>query len=372
MRSVSERLVQWLALLTVMVNPLDRSHEQWDCRRVEALYRSLDPSRLRLTGRGQWNCEEYLGDLFWLVFKEPRLNCFDILPPSHMVPDVTKESKEKVFDMCRIWDQQGLLEFCPPDLLAIWPAVCIPCLQQLQVPVRRPTNRGYRRGQNFREGILHGQSRKLPYGITLLQINPVRFSECLIGAVTDRRDFYHQLQFSVSSARATTNFLYPFPSWWSQGVLRLCWTCRRLGKDCKEEDEEGKRWGLSCSCSSFDSPRWWHGGSAVLRLFVARRPSWSRDSHGSTLDFWMPRHASRQGSTSTIISISREPISSARSGHPPHSLGGWSSFFWRVRWYVGHLAEILPGRINSASFTIWTTLRKNLLEPCKAGTSLKV
>lgn len=171
-------------------------------------YRDLEPSRLRLTGRGQWNCEDYLSDYLWLVFKEPRANCFDIRPPRHLVPDVTKEKKQKIFELCKVWDKQELLTFCPVPALP----------DDLRLAARVFNNYkntcadrqiGDRRGQNFREGVLqHGQSRYLPSGSSLLQLCPLRYHEELIGAVTDRRDYYHQ--FSVSFERASTNFLYPF------------------------------------------------------------------------------------------------------------------------------------------------------------------
>ena len=171
-------------------------------------YRDLDPSRLRLSGRGQWNCEDYLSDYLWLVFKEPRVNCFDIRPPRHLVPDVTKEKKQKIFELCQIWDKQELLAFCPVPALP----------DDLRLAARVFNNYknasadrqiGDRRGQNFREGVLqHGQSRYLPSGSSLLQLCPQRYHEELIGAVTDRRDYYHQ--FFVTPERSSTNFLYPF------------------------------------------------------------------------------------------------------------------------------------------------------------------
>ena len=171
-------------------------------------YRDLEPARLRLTGRGQWNCEDYLSDYLWLVFKEPRVNCFDIRPPRRLVPDVTKEKKQKIFELCKVWDKQGLLTFCPvpalPDDLRLASRV----FNNYKNP-SADRQIGDRRGQNFREGVLHhGQSRYLPSGASLLQLSPLRYHEQLVGAVTDRRDYYHQ--FDVSFERASTNFLYPF------------------------------------------------------------------------------------------------------------------------------------------------------------------
>ena len=80
-------------------------------------YRSLDPSRLVLTGEGDWQCEDFLSDLMWMVFMEPRVNCFDIRPPRHLVPDVKKEDKMKVYELSRLWDSHKLLQLCPAALL---------------------------------------------------------------------------------------------------------------------------------------------------------------------------------------------------------------------------------------------------------------
>ena len=52
-------------------------------------YRPLDPSRLKLTGRGHWDCRKYLGDLLYLPFLEPRINVFDITPPADVCPDLS-------------------------------------------------------------------------------------------------------------------------------------------------------------------------------------------------------------------------------------------------------------------------------------------
>ena len=135
------------------------------------------------------------------------MNVFEMRPPRHLVPDVKKEKKEKIYDLCRVWDNQGVLAFCPVGLL---PEDLRYASRVFNNYKNAATDRqiGDRRGQNFREGVLHGPSRQLPAGTTLLQLCPARFHERLVGAVTDRRDFYHQ--FSVSFERASTNYLFPF------------------------------------------------------------------------------------------------------------------------------------------------------------------
>ena len=169
-------------------------------------YTTLDPSRLKLTGRGQWACEDFLGDLFWLVFKEPRVNRFSLVPPSEGVPDVSREDPVRIFDLCRLWDRQGLLVLCPEEELQ----------QELQLASRVFNCRknslvdrqiGDRRAANSVEGRLSGESKCLPAGPNLLQLHPLRYREILVGACTDRKDFYHQ--FAVTWERATSNFLLP-------------------------------------------------------------------------------------------------------------------------------------------------------------------
>ena len=169
-------------------------------------YTSLDPSRLKLTGRGLWDCEDFLGDLFWLVFKEPRVNRFSLVPPSSGVPDVSREDPVRIFDLCRLWDQQGLLVLCPEEELR----------EELQLASRVFNCRknslvdrqiGDRRAANSVEGRLSGESKCLPAGPNLLQLHPLRYKEVLVGCCTDRKDFYHQ--FAVTWERATSNFLLP-------------------------------------------------------------------------------------------------------------------------------------------------------------------
>ena len=124
-------------------------------------YRSLDPTRLVLTGKGDWRCEDFLSDLMWMVYMEPRVNCFDIRPPRDLVPDVKKEEKKKVYELCKVWDSQRVLQLCPVDLL---PADLRLASRVFNNYKSATADRqiGDRRGQNFREGRIQGQSRFLP------------------------------------------------------------------------------------------------------------------------------------------------------------------------------------------------------------------
>lgn len=170
-------------------------------------YRSLDPSRLKLTGRGSWDCREYLSDLFYLPFVEPRVNMFDLVPPPEVRPDFASVREDTVVELCKVWDAQNLLRIFPVEF---GPGSQIGCTKVFNNFKNVTADRqiGDRRSQNFREGKIPGPSCSLPTGAALLQLAPKRYGQQLLGCVTDRRDFYHQ--FMVTDERATTNCFYPF------------------------------------------------------------------------------------------------------------------------------------------------------------------
>ena len=65
-------------------------------------YRDLDASRLKIVGKGQWDCSDFLPDLFYMVFKEPRINVFDLPFREDEVPDNTRNSHEEMLALCRL------------------------------------------------------------------------------------------------------------------------------------------------------------------------------------------------------------------------------------------------------------------------------
>ena len=172
-------------------------------------YTALVPARLKLVGEGRWDCRQYLSDLFYLPFVEPKVNQYDITPPSSAVPDLTKVVKKDVVELCKIWDCRGLLR--------VFPASCGHEEQWALTKVfnnrkNETTDRqiGDRRGANFCEGRLSGPSRSLPTAATILQLCPVRYKQALVGSIADRRDFYHQ--FWTTDQRSATNALFPVMS----------------------------------------------------------------------------------------------------------------------------------------------------------------
>ena len=178
-----------------------------DSRAPELLpYRDLDPSRLALSGKGQWDPSDYLGDTFWLPFKEPSCllwtSDFDLTD----VPDLSREDPDKVLALAKLWDVNGLLHLTRRPVKA---NVVPSCLRVFNCYKSEQVDRqiGDRRGRNQIEAYLPGPSRALPSGFHLgvLEVRPG--SETVIACISDRRDFYHQIQ--VTPQRAASNVMWP-------------------------------------------------------------------------------------------------------------------------------------------------------------------
>eukprot|EP00438_Fugacium_kawagutii_P029195 Skav203076 [mRNA] locus=scaffold2182:29521:36002:+ [translate_table: standard] len=170
-------------------------------------YRDLDASRLKITGRGQWDCVPYLNDLLFMPYVEPAINRFDILPPADKCPDVTKESPDEVIKLAKVWDAQSLLRLVPGQLAPSSPLLYSRVFNNYKNSLA-DRQIGDRRGPNFVEGrIDEGPSHVLPSGPSLFQIMPKQFEEGVKGFITDRRDFYRQ--FKTTWERSVTNVVFP-------------------------------------------------------------------------------------------------------------------------------------------------------------------
>ena len=152
-------------------------------------YRDLVASRMKLTGQGNWHCVDFLSDLLFMPFVEPRVNRFDIVPPPNTFPDVLGGDVEEVAKLCRVWDANDLLTLIPEHLgpdeheLHLFTKVFA---NYKSSSVDRQI--GDRRGANFTEGKLDGgPSQKLPTGAALLQIEAKRFEEVIVGAAAHKK-----------------------------------------------------------------------------------------------------------------------------------------------------------------------------------------
>ena len=169
-------------------------------------YRDLDASRLKLTGQGSWDPVPYLSDLFYMPYVEPRINQFDIVPPKGVVPSFDGISAEETLKLCRVWDQNSLLTLFPVEMAPDKTFKYTKVFNNFKGPlVDRQI--GDRRGANYVEGKIAGESQLLPGGPSLLQMMPKKKLHYVVGSLTDRRDFYHQ--FKTTSERTSTNVVLP-------------------------------------------------------------------------------------------------------------------------------------------------------------------
>ena len=169
-------------------------------------YRSLNASRLKLSGKGQWDPTPWLPIELVLAFREPESISIPASPLPGEVPDISREDRSQIIELARKWDSLGLLH------LSVNPLPVDSSYQYVRIfnaykSSEKDRQIGDRRGRNPAEGRIPGASRYLPTGphLAALEINPSTSS--LSVCMTDRSDFYHQL--AVSPARAETNKLGP-------------------------------------------------------------------------------------------------------------------------------------------------------------------
>ena len=157
-------------------------------------YRSLDVNRLKIVGTGRWPLSNYLESELWLPFVEP--NCLRHgLEVGHLpVPVFSSENRDAYLELARKWDSLGLLDLHLPeeeetDFCRVFNTYkSSECDRQI----------GDRRAVNRREYHAGGPSSRLPPGFLLTNLFVARHRQCLRGSITDRRDFYHQAEVSLS------------------------------------------------------------------------------------------------------------------------------------------------------------------------------
>ncbi|CAE7419264.1 unnamed protein product [Symbiodinium sp. CCMP2592] len=179
---------------------------------AEALqpYRSIRADQVVLHGKGLWDLSRHLGPDLYLPYVEPEVYRFS----GSGAPCATfaSEDKAEVFRLCKLWDASGLLGLTPGPLPE---RLCARVFGAYKGPGQQ-RQIGDRRGQNSLECQLVGPSRFLPVGPLLCRVH-VPSGSCLVGSVTDRRDFYTQA--SVSKERALTNAVGPaLPLDWFAGT----------------------------------------------------------------------------------------------------------------------------------------------------------
>ena len=167
-------------------------------------YRSLDASRLKLTGTGSWDIQRFIDGELWLPFVEPKFLLHEEFPDPEDVPSFSTESYEENLKLIRLWDSRGLLEVFEEPIEEGFYSKVFNAFKSID------TDRqiGDRRYPNQRERhVVNGPSHLLPQGPQLCNFGAQRFKQQILGSITDRRDFYHQS--AVTSSRAQSNLL-PF------------------------------------------------------------------------------------------------------------------------------------------------------------------
>ena len=162
-------------------------------------YRSLDASRIRLSGEANWDPMPYLSDALLMPYLEP-----NVLPGhSHFeegnVPDLDREDPNELLSLAKLWDTKNLLSLrvdLVPDALKPSCLRCFNCWKDQS----QDRLIGDRRGQNQLELSLPGPSRYFPTGAALSVQVPA-------GGAVALKDYYHQLR--VSHSRARSNALWP-------------------------------------------------------------------------------------------------------------------------------------------------------------------
>ena len=168
-------------------------------------YRKADPSRIKISGEGNWDITDLLPDELSMVYREPIVIFNNREVPEGSFPHMT-ENAEEVAALAKLWDAHGLLHlhnFNIPDfdsqrLVRIFGAV---------KDESRDRQIGDRRGMNYKEDRVLGPSSFLPNGSDLTDLMVDLAKQRIHVAACDRKDFYHQIW--VTKRRAVTNSLGP-------------------------------------------------------------------------------------------------------------------------------------------------------------------
>ena len=169
-------------------------------------YSSLNAERLKIVGGGDWDIQSFLHDELWLPYCEPKVLHHSEKLDYSVGPSVSREDPEQYLRLAHKWESHGLLALtdCAPHrecftrIFNAWKNEA--CDRQI----------GDRRLANSSELHVTGPSRFLPSGYLMCNLHIPRGYKAF-GAVTDRKDFYHQCSASVEKAK--TNVVpFAFPS----------------------------------------------------------------------------------------------------------------------------------------------------------------
>ena len=118
-------------------------------------------------------------------------------------PDVSRDDPGGNMEIFKLWDAKGLLSISLGDRPRKEQSRVFGCFKNDQSDCVI----GDCREANALEGAVIGPCSSLPPGCLLTQLSPIRYKKLLVGASTDRSDFYRQVL--VSSERARSNCVGP-------------------------------------------------------------------------------------------------------------------------------------------------------------------
>ena len=168
-------------------------------------YRDLVPDRIVLHGEAKWEASRFLDEELKMAYLEPESFRRHYIPKPGEFP-IIRDSEETIGKLARLWDARGLLYIHDFDIEgeAPWELTRVFGCFKSNIQDRQI---GDRRGRNSTEQRLLGPSSLLPAGADLLDLKVDCLREKVVMSITDRKDFYHQMQ--VSKSRAFTNSVGP-------------------------------------------------------------------------------------------------------------------------------------------------------------------
>ena len=121
-------------------------------------YRPLDVSRLRISGRGNWDAKLWLDGVLWLPYQEPKILQHGLDPTWADLPDVSLESPTENHRLALLWSTQNILHLKrgPPNLRTACRVF------NAFKDDSRDRQIGDRRAQNCLEYSISGPSKNLP------------------------------------------------------------------------------------------------------------------------------------------------------------------------------------------------------------------
>eukprot|EP00435_Cladocopium_sp_Y103_P058885 s1903_g20.t2 len=192
-------------------NPYDRAFHGFHVPRDESRYpelqpyRDLDPGRLKLSGRGAWDASPFLSENLLMAYKEPLVLKLDRIPAVWEYPRL-RDDQTTILELARVWDSQSLLLLHQEevDTRADFELVRIFNAYKNEENDRQI---GDRRGRNAIEAVVKGPSNNLPAGSDLCDLVVDPTHQVLAIAISDRKDYYHQIK--VTRRKAICNTLGP-------------------------------------------------------------------------------------------------------------------------------------------------------------------